>query len=122
MKLEDNIINEIKPNEIKPNVTHNETRFISSNFALSSQIIKDLEAEEIRLQEILDNIKLLKDTQKRCLENINININNTNTNTNTPIVVFPTTSIKKSTEIVSEKSNVLSQPTFASKVKNSLKN
>ena len=100
-KTEDKKIEEIKKPEIKSTI---------SNFTLSDKIIKDLEFEEIRLQIILDNIKLLKQTQLKCLENDNSNI----------ITIKPTPIISATNSDIST-INLL-PPTFASKVKNSLKN
>jgi hypothetical protein len=106
-KTEDKKIEEIKKPEIKSTI---------SNFTLSDKIIKDLEFEEIRLQAILDNIKLLKQTQLKCLEYSN---ESDNSNTNN-ITIKPTPIISATNSDIST-INLLPQ-TFASKVKNSLKN
>jgi len=105
-----------KVEEIKKQVT----KPIISSFALSDQIIKDLEVEEVRLQAILDNIRLLKQTQLKCLEHTNtikihsvtpVNIN-ANANANASASVVENAGTDTATSI---------PPTFASKVKNSSK-
>ena len=103
-----------KVEEIKKQVT----KPIISSFALSDQIIKDLEVEEVRLQAILDNIRLLKQTQLKCLEHTNTikihSVTPVNINANASVVenVGTDTATATATSI---------PPTFASKVKNSSK-
>jgi hypothetical protein len=110
-KTEDKKIEEIKKPEIKSTI---------SNFTLSDKIIKDLELEEIRLQAILDNIKLLKQTQLKCLEYSNES-DNSNSNSNSNNITIKPTPIISATNSDISTINLL-PPTFASKVKNSLKN
>jgi len=74
------------------------------NFIMSENIIKDLDQEEKKLQIIINNIKLLKQTQINYISNSNNNF------VSTPINI----------ENV-EHNNIVSPPTFASKVKQSLK-
>ena len=82
-------------NHIPVNSNPNSNTCIS-NHTIAKNIIKDLDAEEKRLQIILDNIKLLKQTQINCLNNT------------------------KEKEKVQEKVPIVVQTTFASKVKQSL--
>jgi hypothetical protein len=114
----------IQPAEIKKDieVKKNEIKNINSNFTLSDQIIKDLEFEEIRLQAILDNIKLLKQTQIKFSEQ-NSNTNNNTIKPQSDISIHSgiATSAATATATDTNTSNI-SPPTFASKVKNSLKN
>ena len=97
-----------KIEEIKKQVT----KPIISTFALSDQIIKDLEVEEVRLQAILDNIRLLKQTQIKCMETTNTIKNHSVTPVNTNVNANASTDTNNTTFI---------PPTFASKVKNSSK-
>ena len=110
-KLNDTKSEDKKKIETQSNEKKSEDKYISSNFTLSSQIIKDLEAEEIRLQEIIDNIKLLKQTHKKYLENNSI--------TKIPTVIPNVIPTVITTNTIIEDSTL--PPTFASKVKNSLK-
>ena len=88
------------------------------NFIMSENIIEDLDKEEKRLQIIIDNIKLLKQTQLNYISNSN-NINVTVRN-NVPINNVNVTSTPINIENV-EHNNIISPPTFASKVKQSIK-
>ena len=117
----------IQPAEIKKDIEvkkneKNEIKNINSNFTLSDQIIKDLEFEEIRLQTILDNIKLLKQTQIKFSEQNSNTNSNSNSSSNT---IKPHSDISINSVAVaatSTNTSSISPPTFASKVKNSLKN
>jgi hypothetical protein len=90
------------------------------NNTMSENIIKELDEEEKRLQKIIDNIKLLKQTQLNYISSSK-NSNQTNTQTqtqtqtNTNIVIPEQPSAKLQNDII------LSPPTFASKVKQFLK-
>jgi len=102
-----------KTEEVKKPVEIRKSIEIKSSFSLSEQVIKDLEYEEVRLQELLDNIRLLKQTQQKCLENKEEIISKPSTN----ITNISNTNINKIDVPVSTNT----QTTFASKVKESLK-
>ena len=91
------------------------------NFIMSENIIKDLDEEEKRLQIIINNIKLLKQTQINYISNsnnINVTVRNTVPINNVNVVSTPI-NIENIANV--EQNNIVSPPTFASKVKQSIK-
>ena len=115
--IQNNISTPIQNIELMPNTLLNN----NINFIMSENIIKDLDKEEKRLQIIIDNIKLLKQTQLNYISNSN-NINVTVRN-NVPINNVNVISTPINIENVEnvEHNNIVSPPTFASKVKQSIK-
>jgi hypothetical protein len=116
------LVIESKPVPIIPKPT------FEVNNTMSENIIKELDEEEKRLQKIIENIKLLKQTQLNYISSTNININistNMPTITPTPTPILEISPVSKIISIpeqsILQNDISASPPTFASKVKQSLK-